>query len=219
MRLTRIPATIFIITMIIAMFILEMVTGSSRDAATVVRLGGIIDGTFQPSQLWRLVAAMFLHHGPLHLGMNLWALYQLGALFEVMFGSKRMLFTYFASGLVASIASAATIDPYGVSAGASGAIFGLMGALIFAIKRSPVWRHQRWTKSLVQQLVVWAVINVVIGLQIEAIDNAAHLGGFAAGLLLGFIRHDVPPPPSREMTIEAEARAIEPGSGFPKNEP
>lgn len=210
MRSRAIPVTIGIIVVNIAFFIGEMMAGGSQNPDTIARLGGIIEGTLQPDQWWRLLTAMFLHIGPLHIAVNLWALYQLGGLFEMLFGSKRFLLTYFASGLVASIASATHIQPHSVSAGASGAIFGILGALILAIRRSPVWRHQPWTRGLIPQLIGWAAINVVIGFQFPAIDNAAHLGGFAAGLLLGLIRHDVPPPPPRDMTWDTEARAVEP---------
>jgi rhomboid protease GluP len=149
---------------------------------------------------------MFLHIGLLHLILNLWALYQLGYVFEVMFGSARFVTIYFVTGLSASITSAIFLRPDGLSAGASGAIFGILGALIVAIRRSPVWRHEPWTRGFTQQLMGWAALNVIIGFSFPGIDNAAHLGGFAAGLLLGLIPHRVPPPPPNRMVIDTEAR-------------
>ena len=153
---------------------------------------------------------MFIHVGILHLALNLWALFQLGYMFEAMFGSFRFIVTYIVSGLIASAASAYFLDPHGLSAGASGAIFGILGALIFSIRRSPMWKHEPWARGLTKQLFGWAALNFVIGFSFPAIDNYAHGGGFVAGLLLGFLPHRVPPPPPRTMVIETTPETIEP---------
>ena len=209
------PATTGVIIAILIAFVLELVNGvplinveTPEHLNALYNMGAIVGGMFHAGspaygQYWRLFAAMFLHIGLLHLALNVWALYQLGFLLEVMFGSWRFLVTYFASGLAASIASAMFTQSNGLSAGASGAIFGILGALIFAIRRSPVWRHQQWTKGLVRQLVFWAAINIVIGRAIPGIDNYAHVGGFLVGLILGFLPHRVPPPPPGAMVIDA----------------
>src|SRR5262249_24052557 len=128
-------------------------------------------------------------------------LYQLGTLYEVLFGSKRFTLIYFVSGICASVASAMHIKAaYGV--GASGAIFGILGAFVFALLRSPQYRHQPWTKSLINQLICLFVVNVAIGFQFKFIYNYAHIGGLIAGLLLGFLPHRVPPPPPGAMIID-----------------
>ena len=137
---------------------------------------------FGEGQWWRLVTSMFLHDGIAHLLVNGWGFFQLGALFEIWLGSIRLLLVYFASGIAGSLASAYFSEL--PSLGASGAIFGVLGALIAFLLR----RHQLLTpqaKSLLFQLVGWAVINVFLGFSIPGIDNAAHLGGCAAGFLLG----------------------------------
>jgi len=188
---------------IVIVFIIEWVSGGTTNDEVLYRMGAIDPELFARGEYWRLFAAMFLHVGVLHLALNLGALYQLGSIFESLFGSMRFAFTYFASGLAASAASA-LLPPDVLSAGASGAIFGILGALIFSIRRSPRWSSQPWTKGLVKQLLFWAAANIVIGLNFPRIDNAAHMGGFATGLLLGFIPHRVPPPPPGEATIEAQ---------------
>jgi len=165
-------------------------------------MGAIHPDLFADGETWRLFTAMFLHAGVLHVALNLWALFQIGSIFEGMFGSIRFGLTYLLSGLAASVASA-VLPPHVLSVGASGAIFGIIGALILAIRRAPQLLHQPWAKGLTQQLIFWAVANIVIGFTIPRIDNAAHLGGFIAGLLLGLIPHRVPPPPPGEMTIDA----------------
>lgn len=205
MKVSRTPVTIGVITLIILVYILEWMRGGSENTEVLVRIGAIVPWMMQEQEYWRLVTAMFIHIGILHLFLNVWALYQLGSVFEIMFGSGRFLLTYFVSGIVASLASA-LLPPAAVAAGASGAIFGILGALIFSIKRSPLWRHQPWTRGFTQQLLFWAGINVFIGFTFPGIDNAAHIGGFIAGLLLGLIPHKVPPPPPRSVTIEVEPR-------------
>jgi rhomboid protease GluP len=200
---SRTPATRTLMIVIAGIFALQVLSGSLRDEQVLIGLGAIIPGIFQSGDYWRLVAAMFLHAGWLHVALNLWALYQLGSLYEAMFGSLRFTFIYFASGLAASIASALHVQ--GASVGASGAIFGILGAFIFSILRSPQWRHQRWARSLLNQLIFWAVLNLIIGFTVPMIDNYAHIGGLLTGLLLGLIPHRVPPPPPSEAIIDTPA--------------
>jgi membrane associated rhomboid family serine protease len=138
---------------------------------------------------WRLVTSMFLHGGWLHILLNSWALYQLAGLFEALLGSSRLLLVYFLSGVAGSIASVLWTHQHSV--GASGAIFGVLGALIAFLGR----RRERLTpqaKSLLMQLLFWAVINIFLGSTTPGIDNAAHLGGCAAGLAIGFLLKERP---------------------------
>ena len=112
---------------------------------------------------------------------------QLGALVEVLFGTARLAAIYFASGLAGSLASVAWDLVSGrqqPSVGASGAIFGLLGALIaFLLRHRDRLRPE--ARSLLLQLLFWAGINIVFGFTADMIDNAAHLGGLAAGLAIG----------------------------------
>jgi rhomboid protease GluP len=138
---------------------------------------------------WRLVTSMFLHGGWLHILLNSWALYQLAGLFEALLGSSRLLLVYFLSGIAGSIAS--VLWTHLPSVGASGAIFGVLGALIAFLGR----RRERLTpqaKSLLMQLLFWAGLNIFLGMSSPMIDNAAHLGGCAAGLAIGFFLEERP---------------------------
>jgi rhomboid protease GluP len=202
LSLRRSPVTALILAAIVIVFAVEFYIDRAA-VGSVYLLGGLTEETLPNREYWRLVAAMFLHHGLLHFVVNVWALYQLGSLFELLFGSTRFAVTYFVSGIVASIVSAIFVAPATVAAGASGAIFGILGAFIFAIRRSPRWRHERWAKSLVTQLIGWGVLNIFIGLQFPGIDNSAHIGGLVAGLLLGLWPHRVAPPPPGETMLEA----------------
>jgi rhomboid protease GluP len=196
---------------ILVMFGVELVTGAWRNETILVRLGAIIPTLFADGQYWRLIAAMFLHGDgtpkgdAMHLGANLLSLLQIGSLYEAMFGTRRFLFMYFATGIIASTCSAAHflmqhID--GASVGASGAIFGVLGAFIFSIWLSPRYRHDPNARWLIPQFLFWIAVNIGIGFYVKEIDNSAHLGGLIAGLLLGFIPHRVPPPPPGQAVVD-----------------
>ncbi len=156
---------------------------------SLMEAGANFGPAIRAGEYWRLVTSMFLHGGLVHLALNAWALFQLGSLFELLMGPSRMLLVYFASGIAGSLASA--VFTHTPSVGASGAIFGLLGALIaFLLRRRGALTPQG--KSILMQLVGWAVINVFFGFSTPGIDNSAHLGGCAAGLLFGFV---LPEPP------------------------
>jgi rhomboid protease GluP len=200
------PATILITLAILFGFVYEVYTGAYRDRRILAEIGAVEwTRVVDDGEYWRLLSAMFLHGDGtirgdlLHLGLNLYALWQLGRLYEMMFGTRRFVFIYFATGLFASVTT--LVHRAGPSVGASGAIFGILGAFIFSIRRSPRFRHERWARGIVQQLVFWIVANIVIGFTIPQIDMAAHLGGLAAGLLLGATlpQKEPPVPPSQAV--------------------
>ena len=205
---SRTPVTVSLLIAIAVIWLAEL-----ADDSLIVR-GAVIPGLITEGELWRLVTAMFLHASWLHWAVNSWALYQLGMLYEAMFGSKRFALIYFASGIVASIASSMNIDT--ASVGASGAIFGVLGAFIFSIRRSPQWRNEPWTKGLLGQLMFFAVLNLYIGFSVPFIDNTAHIGGLVTGLILGFLPHRVPPPPPGRTVVDVEPRDDSP---LRQNEP
>ncbi|HSF43145.1 MAG TPA: rhomboid family intramembrane serine protease [Thermoanaerobaculia bacterium] len=180
--MSRAPVTKLLLVAIVAIFGLQI--WGETSGTDLVALGANERTSVLAGQYWRLLTSMFLHGGFLHLALNAWGLYQLGTLFESWLGSTRMLGTYFVSGIAGSVASIVwTQMP---SVGASGAIFGLLGALIaFLLKRHEALSPQG--KSILSQLVMWAVINVFIGASTPGIDNAAHLGGCAAGFLIGLL--------------------------------
>jgi rhomboid protease GluP len=181
----RTPGTTLLLASIAVGFGLQFFLGNALTNAGA-NFGPAV---FQGGQWWRLVTSMFLHGGIVHLILNGWGLFQLGALFETWLGSPKLLLVYFVSGIAGSLASAFFSQV--PSVGASGAIFGLLGALIaFLLRRHQVLTPQ--AKSLLFQLVGWAVINVFFGFSTPGIDNAAHLGGCAAGFLLGLTLRERP---------------------------
>jgi rhomboid protease GluP len=179
------PLTWLLLAGIGAVFALELTTGAIQDPRVLVRLGALVPVLVWAGEWWRLLTAMFLHGGWLHIALNGWALYQLGGIFEAWMGSARMALTYFASGLAGSLASLFFLRG-DLSVGASGAIFGVLGALVGVLIRRRD-RLQPQAKALLTQLLTWAGINVFLGFSTPNIDNAAHLGGAAAGLVLGLL--------------------------------
>jgi rhomboid protease GluP len=207
----RAPVTFTLLVIIAIVFAIEVLTNALDDMQTLYNLGAIVPVSELHGQYWRLLTGMFLHGGWLHWASNSWGLYQLGTLYETLFGSKRFALVYFVAGIAASLAS--TMHIHELSVGASGAIFGVLGAFIFSVLRSPLYRHQPWVKGLVGQIIFWIVINLAIGASVKVIDNSAHVGGLIAGLLLGLIPHRVPPPPPNSYVIDVPSRPYDEG-GF-----
>ena len=215
-RFRRMPATVALIVAILAGFGIEVYTGALRDPRKLAYLGAIVrEWIVYEGEYWRLLTAMFLHGDFLHLLMNLIALFQLGSLYELMFGTRRFVIIYFVTGLVASITS--MVITGGPSVGASGAVFGIMGAFIFSIRRSPRWRHERAARGIVPQLIFWVVANIAIAMQVPQIDLAAHMGGLVAGLILGMVwPHRVPPPSPNQLVVDV--RPYEEPDGDPREQ-
>jgi membrane associated rhomboid family serine protease len=136
-------------------------------------------------QYWRLITAAFLHYGPFHLLMNMLALWWFGSLLEQRIGSGKFLLLYLVSGLAGS-AGALIASPLDPTVGASGAIFGLFGVLLAASRTHHPVLNQRG-RSLVSQIGMLIVINLIFGFVAPNIDNAGHIGGLLAGLWLGFL--------------------------------
>ena len=126
------PLTAVLVAISVLIFIAMVAKGASVTQPTsdqLLRWGANFGPLTLTGQWWRLLTAMFVHIGLVHLALNMWCLWQLGLLAEYLYGPKTFLALYVMSGLAASIVSLAR-NPLVVTAGASGAIFGLAGALI-----------------------------------------------------------------------------------------
>lgn len=136
---------------------------------------------------WRLVTAMFLHYGLLHLLFNMWALLQAGHLVERL--ASRSLFSviYFGSGLIGAVTTLYWQGPRVWSAGASGAVFGVYGALLGYLLRQRDAVPRGVFRPLLRSTLFFAGYNLLYGAAHPHIDNAAHLGGLAGGLILGWL--------------------------------
>lgn len=152
----------------------------------LVDLGGIFGpAVVVGGEWWRLVSAIFLHGSMTHLLMNMFSLYIVGRPTELYFSTKEYLILYFATAILGGLVSI-SIHPLSVSIGASGAIFGIFGALsgyLFAFRD----RLGKQAHQLMKEFGVIIGINLVLGLSIPNIDMGAHIGGLISGIIGGFI--------------------------------
>lgn len=158
----------------------------SPDGRTLLNWGANFGPFTLNGQWWRLVTHMFLHFGVVHIGMNMWILWGLARLVERLVGSVGFGIAYMVSGIAGGIASLAW-NPVGISAGASGAVFGTAGALLgFVVLRSdtiPAAVRNQMLKSM----ATFLILNLVVGMSVPQIDMAAHVGGFIGGIICGLI--------------------------------
>ncbi len=153
---------------------------------TLVDMGALYGPlTVLKGEWWRLFTAMFLHGGMTHLLMNMFSLYLIGRGAEMYFDAKSYLSIYFFSGLIGGLVSL-YMHPVSVGVGASGAIFGVFGALagFFLAHREKI---ASYTKAFMKDFTIIIVINLVIGLSIPSIDVSAHIGGLIIGFVGGFV--------------------------------
>lgn len=135
-------------------------------------------------QLWRLFTACFLHIGILHLLMNMYALLYIGLLLEPYLGKTRFLAAYLITGIAASVASLWWHE-LTISAGASGAIFGMYGVFLALLSTNILEKSAK--KALLTSIAIFVGYNILNGLKPDSgIDNAAHIGGLLSGLVIGF---------------------------------
>ncbi|MDD2399693.1 MAG: rhomboid family intramembrane serine protease [Sulfurovum sp.] len=134
---------------------------------------------------WRLGSAMFLHGGMTHLLMNMVSLYLVGRGAEIYFDGKSYITLYFFSGILGAFVSLA-VHPQGVGVGASGAVFGLFGALagFFLAHREKIGPQ---SKVFMKDFGIIILINIVFGLAVPSVDMSAHIGGLITGFVGGFV--------------------------------
>ena len=137
-------------------------------------------------QWWRLFTAMFVHVGIFHLVVNMWCLWNLGRLAEWQLGRVALALVYLGSG-VGGVLGSLLWHPNIVSAGASGAIFGIAGALISAFRSGAVSLPGAELKRYLGSLMPFVLYNLLLGAVVSFIDNAAHIGGLVTGLAFGAI--------------------------------
>jgi rhomboid protease GluP len=133
---------------------------------------------------WRLLTCVFVHGGIIHIAFNMWCLWNLGALAESLYGRWTYAAIYLLCGVGSSLASVAW-HPAVPSVGASGAIFGLAGALIAAFKLGEFSVPRSALTGTLRSLAMFVVYNLIFGAVIGTTDNAAHVGGLVTGLIIG----------------------------------
>lgn len=170
------PLLIFLcIIVFIAMYILG---NGSEDTYTLLLFGANFRVLVQEGEIWRLLTSTFLHIGIIHLLVNMYSLYIIGKQLESLLGKFKFLLVYLGSGILGSLLS--VVVHTSISAGASGAIFGLLGSLLYF-----GYHYRLYLGNVLRtQVIPVIVINLLIGFMIPGIDNFAHIGGLVGGYLL-----------------------------------
>jgi len=178
--------TPIIIDLNIAIFLLMVASGISvmlPDGESLIRWGANFKPVTLEGQGWRLFTSCFVHIGVIHLLMNMYALAYIGVLLEPQLGKSRFATAYIITGLIASSTSLWWHD-LTISAGASGAIFGLYGVFLSMLTTDLIEKSAR--KTLITSVVVFIGYNLMNGLK-AGVDNAAHIGGLISGIAIGFV--------------------------------
>ena len=167
------PATKFLSISLVVVYVAQFLLGGVLIANFALFAPSVANGEW-----WLLITAGFLHGSIIHLLFNVYILWVIGSQLEIIVGNIRFLIIYFVSLIGGSLASY-WFSPFGsYSIGASGAIFGLMGAMLVVGKK----------RNLdISQITILVVINVVIGFVLSGIDWRAHLGGLAAGAFIAWV--------------------------------
>ena len=179
-------ATPILIDLNILVFIVMIASGvgiMSPSTLSLLKWGADFGPLTLTGDWWRAVTCNFIHIGAFHLVMNMYAFMYVGLLLEDLIGSRRMFMSYLLTGLCSAVFS---LYMHGetISAGASGAIFGLYGIFLAFLFFHRIAKEQR--KALLTSILIFVGYNLVYGMK-AGIDNAAHIGGLLSGFLLGII--------------------------------
>ena len=184
---TSIIVTIVLIIINVAAFLITDLTGGTDNAEFMVKCGAVYTPYVIVYGKWyTLITSMFLHFGIGHLANNMIMLFGLGNYMERLMGKIKFIILYFAAGVAGNLVSLAwelyTRD-FSVSAGASGAIFGMIGGLLWIVIKN----KGRVANLSVRGLIIMIALSLYYGFTSSGIDNAAHLGGLAAGFIVAVI--------------------------------
>ena len=181
------PVTFILILINVLVFLVSDLTGYSQDVMHMLDLGAAYTPLItEGGEVYRLFTSMFLHFGIAHLLNNMLVLFVLGSRLERAAGKLRFLVSYLLGGVAGNVISLLlelNRGDYSVSAGASGAGFAVMGAMIYIVVRNRGWLEDlSW-----RQIVVMALFSLYFGFASSGVDNAAHVGGLISGGILAVI--------------------------------
>ena len=178
------PVTAALIIINIVVFVIVELTGGTQNIQHMVNCGAMYVPYIQQKGEWyRMFTCMFLHFGTMHLMNNMIVLFVLGIRMEPLLGTVRMLIIYLLGGLGGngiSMLHEQHTGSFAVAAGASGAVFALMGAMLFALIRG----RGRVQDLGTRQVVIMVILSLYLGFVTQGTDNAAHLGGLVCGFAL-----------------------------------
>ena len=151
----------------------------------LVDFGAKVNYLINKGEVWRFITCAFLHGGIIHIAFNMYSLFVVGTVIERIYGWKKYLGIYLFSSVTSSLLGY-ILDPSMISVGASGAIFGILGAFLwFALKEK-----KNLQKGVLGNIIAVILLNLYIGLTSQSIDNLGHIGGFLGGLLISIPLYD-----------------------------
>ena len=178
--------TVLIVANIIVFLFVDL-THSSSNWEWLLECGALYSPyALEGKEYYRFFTSLFLHSGISHLANNMLMLWFIGGTLEPLIGKVRYIILYFSSGILAGIISVSynvLIDNTIISVGASGAIFGVVGALVYVVLRS----HGKEVNLSPKQILLFALLSLFSGVANESVGNAAHFGGFVSGFLLAIV--------------------------------
>lgn len=176
----KIPIITYIIMFInlIVFLSMYMFGYGSTNANTLVKFGANVPALIKAGEYWRLITSSFIHIGATHFLFNNYALYIIGPQLETFFGRTKYIFIYLFTALTSSLLSLIFVS--GISAGASGSIFGLLGALLYF-----GYHYRVYLGTVIKsQIIPLILLNLLIGFSLSGINNAAHIGGLIGGIFI-----------------------------------
>ncbi len=191
---------VLLIANVMVFIAMVLASGPSLDlnGQVMVHFGANFGPLTLSGQWWRLLTYMFLHGGLMHIAFNMWCLWDLGALCESLYGRWTFAALYLITGIAGGLASVGW-NPGTLSVGASGAIFGLAGALIASFYLGEFSVPRIAIQGTLRSLLFFVGFNVLFGFMVPGIDNACHAGGLVSGMILGALIARLSPHPDRPI--------------------
>lgn len=181
-EIKKVPMTAALVLINTLVFLILELTGGADDTMHMLEWGAAYTPAILEGDVYRLFTSMFLHFNSRHLVNNMLVLFVLGGRLEQITGKIRFLVIYLLGGIVGNLLSLyleLQTCEFAVSAGASGAVFAVMGAMIYALLR-----HRGRVEDLsVRQIIIMAALSLYLGFTDSNVDNAAHVGGLFGGFL------------------------------------
>lgn len=183
------PVNTVLVGINIMVFLVLSLMGNVMDAVFMADHGAMVwDAVVEQGEYYRLFTSTFMHFGVEHLVQNMLILLLIGPRLERILGGGKYLAVYLGSGIAASLTSLFVTlarDPYTVSAGASGAIFGVMGGLLFLIIKDVVQKKRKRMEEIGLSGMIFVIVSALsYGFTTTGVDNAAHVGGLVCGFVL-----------------------------------
>lgn len=178
------PVTVLFILLNILIFVIVDFTGGSENTVHMIACGAAYPPLIlEEGETYRLFTCMFLHFGIYHIANNMLVLFVLGQRLEPVLGKVKFILVYLLGGLggnIFSLLMETKKAEYAVSAGASGAVFAVMGAMLYVVIRN----RGRIQDISVRQMMIMAGFSLYFGFTSTGVDNAAHVGGLVCGFIL-----------------------------------